>query len=510
MSGGRSQTCLYNDSLSFLIKGQVLDYTESASFIKSIDLSYNSGNIPYEIGNLQSLESLDLSDNQLSGRIPSGNQLDTLMADDPASMYIGNPGLCGHPLPKTIDQLVVIELPLLDCLYTWSNNRTNPILARLDRAFINLPFSDAFPSTSLTSRIRPTSDHKTLVVTIQTSVPRSHMFRFENAWLKHPRFLDSVLPSWHGQHQRGDAAARLADGLKAVCGAARLRARHNRASPSTIPNCKFIILLLDVLEEGRSLSHSEFQVRELAWERLARAIRERAAYLKQRSKHRAIRKANANTAFHHAYATQHRRRNQIHSMEVAGELLSEHNEISTAVTGYYHSIMGSASTPTWQFDLGLLYSQHPPVELNLEQAFTEAEALEAVRAMYCNSAPGPDGFGPSFYKAAWATVKGEVMGMLAGFHSGEVQLEQINRSYMILLPKKPGAVKVENFRPICLQNCSVKVASKILTTLLQRVIPKLIDLDQTGFFKGRSISENFVYALELVQQCHKRKVPRSY
>ncbi|WVZ95837.1 LOW QUALITY PROTEIN: hypothetical protein U9M48_041551, partial [Paspalum notatum var. saurae] len=140
----------FQEILSFVIKGQVLDYKESASFLTSIDLSCNrlagqipkeiaslivlinlnlssnllSGNIPYEIGNLQSLESLDLSDNQLSGeipqcmsnltslsylnlsynnlsgRIPSGNQLDTLMADEPASMYIGNPGLCGHPLPK--------------------------------------------------------------------------------------------------------------------------------------------------------------------------------------------------------------------------------------------------------------------------------------------------------------------------------------------------------------------------------------------------------------------------
>ena len=35
----------------------------------------------------------------------------------------------------------------------------------------------------------------------------------------------------------------------------------------------------------------------------------------------------------------------------------------------------------------------------------------------------------------------------------------------------------------------------------------MIDLDQTSFLKGRSISENFVYAMELVQVCHKRKVP---
>jgi len=138
------------DSLSLPTKGQVLDYTGNILFFKSIDLSCNrlvgqipkeigallglinlnlssnllSGNIPFKIGNVYSLESLDLSNNQLygeipqsltnltslsylnlsynnlSGRIPSGHQLDTLRADDPASMYIGNPGLCGHPLPK--------------------------------------------------------------------------------------------------------------------------------------------------------------------------------------------------------------------------------------------------------------------------------------------------------------------------------------------------------------------------------------------------------------------------
>ena len=139
-----------NDSLSLVIKGQVLEYKENAIYFMSIDLSCNklvgqipeelgsllglvnlnlssnllSGNILYKIGNLRSLESLDLSNNQLSGeiprglsdltslsylnlsynnlsgRIPSGHQLDTLKTDDPASMYIGNPGLCGHPLPK--------------------------------------------------------------------------------------------------------------------------------------------------------------------------------------------------------------------------------------------------------------------------------------------------------------------------------------------------------------------------------------------------------------------------
>jgi len=70
--------------------------------LKSFDLSNNqlSGKIPWDLSNLTSLSYINLSYNNLTSRIPSGHQLDTVNIDDPASMYIGNPGLCGHPLPK--------------------------------------------------------------------------------------------------------------------------------------------------------------------------------------------------------------------------------------------------------------------------------------------------------------------------------------------------------------------------------------------------------------------------
>lgn len=98
-----------------------------------------------------------------------------------------------------------------------------------------------------------------------------------------------------------------------------------------------------------------------------------------------------------------------------------------------------------------------------------------------NSAPGPDGFGPGFYWAAWDTVKGQIMEFMAAFHQQSVQLERLNRLYMVLLPKKPGATSVDAFRPICLQNCSLKILAKVLTSRLQSEIPMLIDLNQTGF-----------------------------
>jgi hypothetical protein len=48
---------------------------------------------------------------------------------------------------------------------------------------------------------------------------------------------------------------------------------------------------------------------------------------------------------------------------------------------------------------------------------------------------------------------------------------------------------------------------KTLTSRLQLQIGGLVDVDQTGFLAGRSISENFVYATELVQTCFRRKAP---
>jgi hypothetical protein len=124
-----------------------------------------------------------------------------------------------------------------------------------------------------------------------------------------------------------------------------------------------------------------------------------------------------------------------------------------------------------------------------------------------NSAPGPDGFGPAFFTAAWGTVRTQILEFLHSFHSNAVQLERINRSYMVLIPKTPGATSVDAFRPICLQNYTVKILAKTLTYRLQKEIPNLIDLHQTGFLQGRSISETFVFAAELVQCCNKRKLP---
>lgn len=140
-------TNAYTDSLSVVTKGQQLEYTTGIAYMVNIDFSCNSlarkipheigmltaltnlnlswnhlsSTIPLTIGELRAAESLDLSHNELSGQIPTsmanltslahlnlsynnltgtippGNQLQTL---DDASIYAGNPGLCGPPVSR--------------------------------------------------------------------------------------------------------------------------------------------------------------------------------------------------------------------------------------------------------------------------------------------------------------------------------------------------------------------------------------------------------------------------
>lgn len=54
---------------------------------------------------------------------------------------------------------------------------------------------------------------------------------------------------------------------------------------------------------------------------------------------------------------------------------------------------------------------------------------------------------------------------------------------------------------------SSQAIAKVLTTKLQPSIPHLVSSDQTGFIKGCCISENFVYAAELLNYCHSRGAP---
>jgi hypothetical protein len=84
-----------------------------------------------------------------------------------------------------------------------------------------------------------------------------------------------------------------------------------------------------------------------------------------------------------------------------------------------------------------------------------------------SSAPGPDGLGPSFYWARWAVVWPSLQRTFNAFFMCSLDLERINHAHVVLLPEKEVVLAPSSFRPVSLQNCSVKSICKALTARLQ-------------------------------------------
>ncbi|KAF7131811.1 hypothetical protein RHSIM_Rhsim09G0139000 [Rhododendron simsii] len=77
--------------------GKIVLNIDRMKLLESLDLSRNRlfGKIPPTLSALNFLSMLDLSNNNLSGKIPTSTQLQSF----DASVYSGNPQLCGDPLP---------------------------------------------------------------------------------------------------------------------------------------------------------------------------------------------------------------------------------------------------------------------------------------------------------------------------------------------------------------------------------------------------------------------------
>ncbi|KAJ1380051.1 Leucine-rich repeat [Sesbania bispinosa] len=82
--------------------GKIVSEIGQMKNLESLDLSGNqlSGEIPQSLSNLSFLNHLNLSFNNFHGRMPLGTQLQSFEA----SSYIGNPVLCGPPLPNKCTQ----------------------------------------------------------------------------------------------------------------------------------------------------------------------------------------------------------------------------------------------------------------------------------------------------------------------------------------------------------------------------------------------------------------------
>lgn len=179
------------------------------------------------------------------------------------------------------------------------------------------------------------------------------------------------------------------------------------------------------------------------------------------------------------------------SLKVEKEIISDPDAISNHIVSYYQTLYSSSGSVTGTSELCSLIPSLVTAEDNecLVSIPSEEEIAKAVFSMDPSSAPGPDGFSGYFYQVCWDIIKDDVVRFVLQFFTTGSIYQNVNSSFIALIPKVEGASSITQFRPIAMANLNFQIITKILVDRLGSIANRVISTHQAAFIKGRRISD---------------------
>jgi hypothetical protein len=274
-----------------------------------------------------------------------------------------------------------------------------------------------------------------------------------------------------------------------------------------ISTAKDIIWRLDQAEEARILSDEERALRSQLKSSYLGLLAIQKMKLRQRSRLTWIRLGDANSKLFHSRANGRRRKVHIHTLNTASGAATTKEDKEEVLLAHFKSILGTKAARHVSLDWeGLQYPSHDLADL--DDPFSVEEIKDAVFSLPSVKAPGPDGFIGAFFKSCWDIIHHDISTAIlhmANLRGGCANL--INSANIILIPKKPDAASVADYRPISLIHSLSKVFSKLLANRLAPVLPHIVSKCQSAFVKKRSIHDNFLHVQNLIKELHASKTP---
>ncbi len=136
-----------------------------------------------------------------------------------------------------------------------------------------------------------------------------------------------------------------------------------------------------------------------------------------------------------------------------------------------------------------------------EGVLTIHESEQALNSFKKGKSPGNDGITSEFYQYFWSDIGAMMVhGFNDAFYKGELSSSQ-KQAIITLIDKGKDRLKLENWRPISLLNVDYKIVSKVMAQRLHDKIPKLVNLNQTGFVKGRFMNDTVRTLCDIIEYC---------
>jgi hypothetical protein len=121
-------------------------------------------------------------------------------------------------------------------------------------------------------------------------------------------------------------------------------------------------------------------------------------------------------------------------VEQDGQRFFNHKDKEQNLSNFYKKLLGTPATTSIAIDLHSLYPS--PRDLSSLTIPFSKEIYNAIKSVPREKSSGPDDFGSGFYQAFWRLVKQDIFFVLQEFYHGTLELDRLNRSYMVLIKKK--------------------------------------------------------------------------
>lgn len=283
---------------------------------------------------------------------------------------------CMSKFNELISDLQLIDVPLRNKKYTWTNKQPVPLHSKLDRIFITADLPLIFPIIALQALPMTVSDHVPLLLSCKQRQPIKPFPKMELCWFKYDILKNKVEKQWDD----GLVNSLESFNVRTTLLQQQMTQWHKQNFSDAqlkLDYCKKEILSLDCLEEERPLQQHEFQhrinMRERAYE-LAILIETR---WRQRARCNWLKEGDRNTRFFHAFASARTRNNAILSLSHDGQTVTDQQSIANAFYESLKNLLGN-SKETIKFDPTELYQEQMDLS-HLQEMFQENEVAFAVQ-----------------------------------------------------------------------------------------------------------------------------------
>ncbi|KAJ9566105.1 hypothetical protein OSB04_002071 [Centaurea solstitialis] len=386
--------------------------------------------------------------------------------------------------------------------FTWCQKPAEGggLMRKLDRVLVNSEFVELFPDSGARFFPRGISDHSPAVLSFKADFRLKGVpFKFDNFLVDHPKFLDTVASIWT-QNMEGTFMFRVTQKLKALKAPLRkLRGPYGNLA-KRVSDLKHE---LEVVQLACDLDPFSVELRDdLAALRVSyvNACKDQEVALKQRAKVKWMREGDANTKFFHHVVREKRHSNQVHAIAKADGSYVYDDLVLEAFVDHFKSFMGTSDLDVIPdcFTGNVSTCLSVSVANHMIRPISDEEIRVAMFGIGNDKAPGSDGFSSKFFKSAWGIVGNDIIVAIHNFFYRGRLAKQLNHTLLCMLPKKPNASSVTDFRPIACCTVLYKCISKIVVDRIKPVLDSLVGNYQSAFIPGRRIVDNILMAHELV------------